>query len=95
MKALQGPAPHEMPVSELVRRDVITVQPEATLHDAVALLLKHDIGRMPVVAAADPRRVVGYLGRADILAARMRLHDEEETREKGPWPAASQPTEGS
>jgi CIC family chloride channel protein len=91
MKALQGAAPHEMPVSELVRRDVITVQPESTLHDAVALLLKHDIGRMPVVSAADPRRVVGYLGRADILAARMRLQDEEETREHGPWRRRNQP----
>jgi signal-transduction protein with cAMP-binding, CBS, and nucleotidyltransferase domain len=91
MKALQGPAPHEMPVSELVRRGVITVQPESTLHDAVALLLKHDIGRMPVVSVADPRRVVGYLGRADILAARMRLHDEEETREHGPWRRRDEP----
>ena len=78
-------------MSELVRRDVITIQPESTLHDAVALLLKHDIGRMPVVSPADPRRVVGYLGRADILAARMRLQDEEETREHGPWRRRNQP----
>ena len=93
MKALQGPTPHETPVSELVRRDVVTVFPEATLHDAIALLLKHDIGRMPVVAAANPRRVVGYLGRADILAARMQLHDEEETREHGLWRRRGEPEE--
>jgi hypothetical protein len=28
--------------------------------------------------------VVGYIGRADILAARLRRHEEEETRERGP-----------
>jgi hypothetical protein len=30
-------------------------------------------------------RVAGYLGRADILGARMRHHEEEEVRSKGPW----------
>lgn len=85
MKALQGPAPHLKPVGELVNREVVTIHPEATLHDAIALLLKRNIGRMPVVSRADPRQVVGYLGRADILAARSRLHDEEENREQGPW----------
>ncbi len=85
MKALQGSAPHLKPVGDLVNRAVVTIHPEATLHEAVALLLKHNIGRMPVVSRAEPKRVVGYLGRADILAARSRLHDEEETREHGPW----------
>ncbi len=45
----------------------------------------------PVVARADPGRVVGYLGRADILAARSRLHEEEELREKGPLLASVRP----
>jgi chloride channel protein, CIC family len=85
MKALQGSAPHLRPVGELVNRAVVTIHPEATLHEAITLLLKNNIGRMPVVSRAEPTRVVGYLGRADILAARTHLHDEEETREKGPW----------
>jgi H+/Cl- antiporter ClcA/CBS domain-containing protein len=85
MKALQGSAPHLRPVGELVNRAVVTIHPEATLHEAVALLLKNNIGRMPVVSRTEPTRVVGYLGRADILAARTHLHDEEETREHGPW----------
>jgi hypothetical protein len=33
---------------------------------------------------AATRRIVGYLGRADILEARIRSHEEEELREKGP-----------
>ncbi len=57
---------------------------DATLQDAIATMLKRDIGRLPVVDRADPGRVLGYLGRGDILAARLRRHEEEETREKGP-----------
>jgi len=36
-------------------------------------LLRHNIGRLPVVDRASPKKVVGYLGRAGILAARQRL----------------------
>jgi hypothetical protein len=28
--------------------------------------------------------VIGYIGRVEIIAARSRLHEEEERREKGP-----------
>ncbi len=62
---------------------VATISPEATLHDAIALMLKRDIGRLAVVDPADPEHIAGYLGRADILAARARLHHEEEVREPG------------
>ncbi len=85
LRIMQDPATSNAKVGELARKATVTIQPEATLHDAIALLLKHNIGRMPVVSPDNPRRIVGYLGRADILAARTRLHDEEETREQGPW----------
>jgi H+/Cl- antiporter ClcA/predicted transcriptional regulator len=92
MKALQAPAPHLLSVGELAHGKVVTIHPDATLHDAIALLLRHKIGRLPVVSRVDPLRVVGYLGRADILAARTRLHDEEEAREKGSWLSSSPTT---
>lgn len=59
------------------------------LQDAAAKMLWHNIGRLPVVKRNQPGSVVGYLGRADILGARMRLQEEEESRSKGPigkWP---------
>jgi len=58
--------------------------PDETLRDAIACLLAHNVGRLPVVDRADPGRVVGYLGRAEILSARVRQHEEEERRERGP-----------
>jgi chloride channel protein, CIC family len=70
------------------QRDLVVAYPDETLQDAIAKMLKRNIGRLPVVERADPTKLVGYLGRADILAARIRLHEEEELREKGPLASA-------
>jgi CIC family chloride channel protein len=74
----------ERPVLEVATTEVVTTGPDATLHEALALMLQRGIGRLPVVEPGDARRVIGYLGRADILAARTRRHEEEILREKGP-----------
>ncbi|MGH8025020.1 MAG: CBS domain-containing protein, partial [Limisphaerales bacterium] len=50
----------------------------------IAKMLKHDIGRLPVVNPDEPERAIGYVGRADILNARLKLHEEEEARSQGP-----------
>lgn len=54
-----------------------------TLHDAIAKLLRHDIGRLPAVERTAPKIPVGYLRRAGIVAARRRCHHEEDVRERG------------
>jgi H+/Cl- antiporter ClcA/predicted transcriptional regulator len=64
-------------------RELIVAYPDETLQDAIAKMLKGDVGRLPVVSRDNGNQVVGYLGRADILAARLKWHDEEERREKG------------
>lgn len=46
-------------------------------------MLRNNVGRLPVVSREDPSRLVGYLGRATILAARLRKLDEEHIREPG------------
>jgi len=56
------------------------------LRDAIRTMLKRDVGRLPVVDRSDATRIRGYLGRAEILGARLRLHEEEEVRERGPSP---------
>ena len=71
-------------VLEAGSTELVVAFPDETLRDAIAKMLRHEIGRLPVVAREEPTRIVGYLGRADILAARNRQHDEEETLEKGP-----------
>ncbi|HTR04291.1 MAG TPA: chloride channel protein [Thermoanaerobaculia bacterium] len=59
------------------------------VRDAVERMLSHDIGRLPVVAREDPTRLVGYLGRAGVVAARHRLLEEERVRERGLRPVTS------
>ena len=58
--------------------------PDEPLYDAIAKMLKRNVGRLPVVDREDATKVIGYLGRADILAARMRHHEAEEERSRGP-----------
>ena len=84
MRCLQEKAAATTTVLEAAGTDLAVTYPDETLQDAIGTMLKRGIGRLPVVDRADPGRVVGYLGRADILAARTRLHEEEELREKGP-----------
>ena len=73
-----------MTVLEAGKRDLVVAFPEEPLHDAISKMLRHDVGRLPVVDRGSPDRVIGYLGRGSILAARQRYHEAEEVREKGP-----------
>jgi H+/Cl- antiporter ClcA len=72
------------PVLDVAGKDVAVAFPDETLQDAVNRMLKRGVGRLPVVSRDDTSKVVGYLGRGEILAARMRLQQEEELRERGP-----------
>jgi CIC family chloride channel protein len=70
-------------VLEAGTRDVVVTYPDEVLHDASAKMLRNNIGRLPVVDRKDPARVVGYLGRQGIMAARLHRLDEEHVREPG------------
>jgi H+/Cl- antiporter ClcA len=76
----QGPS---ITVLEAGSRNVVVTFPDEALHDASEKMLRYNIGRLPVVDRADQRRVVGYLGRPGILAARLRKFEEESVREPG------------
>jgi chloride channel protein, CIC family len=72
-----------MSVLEAGSRNIIVTYPDEVLHEACAKMLRNNIGRLPVVDRLDPLRVVGYLGRHGIMAARLRRLDEEHLREPG------------
>src|SRR5262249_47999588 len=63
--------------------DPVVAYPDELLAEAVGRMLHHDIGRLPVVARDDPRKLLGYLGRAGVMGARLRRHQEEHVREPG------------
>jgi H+/Cl- antiporter ClcA len=83
MRALDSDPSGTGSVLDAGTRDVIVTYADETLHDASAKMLRNNIGRLPVVEREDPRRVVGYLGRPGIMAARLRRLDEEHVREPG------------
>ena len=83
MRALDKDPIASMSVLDAGTRNVIVTYPDELLHEASAKMLRHNIGRLPVVDRNDPRRVVGYLGRPGIMAARLRRLEEEHVREPG------------
>jgi CBS domain-containing protein len=52
------------PVSEIVSRDLVTVDPEQTLDEALRLMAQHQVRRLPV--CEDDGRLVGIVAQADI-----------------------------
>jgi len=88
MRALRRDPGGALPVLEVAHTDVAVARPDETLHDAITRMLRRNVGRLPVVDPANPSRVIGYLGRAEILSARLRTYEEEERRERGPLLAA-------
>jgi CBS domain-containing protein len=82
MRALQEENANTATALSAATREVAVAYPDEPLQDAIAKMLKRDVGRLPVVEREDRTKVIGYLGRADILAARQKWHEEEEQREK-------------
>jgi H+/Cl- antiporter ClcA/CBS domain-containing protein len=76
-------SPDGRTVLEAGSQHLIVTFPDEILHDAVTRMVRHDIGRLPVVRRSDSRQVVGYLGRASVMTARLRRHEEEHHREAG------------
>jgi CIC family chloride channel protein len=83
MRALDEDPSGALSVLDAGTREVVVTYPDETLHDASAKMLRNNIGRLPVVDREDARKVVGYLGRPGIMAARLRRLHEEHVREPG------------
>ncbi|HUD83807.1 MAG TPA: CBS domain-containing protein, partial [Candidatus Saccharimonadales bacterium] len=73
----------EMTVAEAGSTDLVVAFPDEPLYVALTKMLDRDVGRLPVVERHNPSRVVGYLGRAAILSARMKTYEEENLRQRG------------
>ena len=83
LRALDTDPLGAMSVLEAGSRDVVVTYPDEVLHEASVKMLRRNIGRLPVVDRDDSRKVLGYLGRPGIMAARLRRLHEEQVREPG------------
>lgn len=71
----------ELPVREVMARDLHTVRPEASLHDALALMRRVQVRRVPVVD--DAGALVGIFSLADLAnpaAAEQQVRDDDVRR---------------
>jgi chloride channel protein, CIC family len=83
LRALDKDPSGVLPVEQAGKTDLVVTYPDELVSEAAAKLLHFDFGRLPVVDRADEHKVVGYLGRAAILAARTRRLHDEHFREPG------------
>jgi len=83
LRALEIDGEKNKTVLEAGSPNLIVAFPDEILHDAVIRMLRHDIGRLPVVSRNDPKRLLGYLGRQSVMTARLRRLEEEHVREQG------------
>jgi CIC family chloride channel protein len=56
-------------VAEICTHEIIHVYPDESIGQALRRMGGRDIGRLPVVSRSDPRQMVGWLRRSDLLRA--------------------------
>ena len=71
----EGLDPEKVKVSEVASRDVVTLDPQQDLDEALRLMARHQVRRLPVVE--EDGRLVGILAQADVA----RHADPERTGE--------------
>jgi len=85
LRVLDDDSSGKVVVQEAGSTSLIVTYPDELVSEAAAKMLQHDVGRLPVVDRSDERKVVGYLGRSEIMAARTRRLRDEHQLEPGWW----------
>jgi CBS domain-containing protein len=83
VRALEKDEDEELTAIEAGTRQLHVAYPDETLHDALHRMLLFRCGRLPVVSRDEPSKVLGYLGRAAVLEARLRRMREDTVRQPG------------
>lgn len=93
LRSIEADPLGDMTVIEAGSTNLVVTYSDEVLHEAAGRMLRAKVGRLPVVRRELPNEVVGYLGRSEIMAARMRRLDEEFVREPG-WVHIRRPATG-
>jgi CIC family chloride channel protein len=88
LRALDRDSTGMIAVEEAGSTNLVVTYPDELVSDAAAKMLHREVGRLPVVDRGDERKVLGYLGRSAIMAARTRRLRDEHFREPGWWGTA-------
>ncbi len=77
LRAMAGDENEPTTAGGICSRNLVTAHADETVGEAVERMLRHDIGRLPVVSRSDPTRLLGYIGRAAAIGARTHAMEEE------------------
>src|SRR5581483_4445903 len=83
LRAMDKDPTGALTVLEAGSTNLLVSYPDELLFHAANRMVRADVGRLPVVDRSDSTKILGYLGRSGILAARLRQIDEEQVREPG------------
>ena len=71
----EGRDPEQVKVTEVASRDIVTLDPQQDLDEALRLMARHQVRRLPVVE--EDGRLVGVVAQADVA----KVADERQTGE--------------
>lgn len=77
----QTDADAERTVGDVAGDSVVFTYEDELMHDAVLKMLRHNIGGLPVVSRHNTQELLGFLGRTEVLEARIGRMREEFMRE--------------
>jgi H+/Cl- antiporter ClcA len=83
LRALEKPGADELTLREAGSEVLVVAYPDEVVHDAVARMLAHGVGRLPVVSREDAGALIGYVSRSSLLAIRLKSQRQETEREDG------------
>ena len=91
LRALEENPDGNITVLEAATKTLVVAYEDERAFDALYRMIQNDVGRLPVVARKNPKQMIGFLNRSNVLSAWTRQFHEENTREHG-WLTRSQQT---
>jgi CBS domain-containing protein len=67
---------------DLLKREPIVAHPDETCRQAAERMAASGIGRLPVLSADEPGKLIGILTRSDLLKPRLQRFEEERVVER-------------
>jgi chloride channel protein, CIC family len=94
VRALDNKPAADVLAMQVASQNLVVTFPDEVLQEAVAKMVRNNLGRLPVVSRKQPARPIGYLGRSNVLSGRLRSIEEEHFRERGLGRRVAKPATG-
>jgi CBS domain-containing protein len=60
------------PLARIIARPPVVVYDDSSLREAADHMVRHNVGRLPVISREDPGKLVGMITRSDVLDSHRR-----------------------